>query len=414
MRKAIENSKVRPQANTNQQLLAVSLLVAVGTLSGVSLADDGVDPWVYAYAALDHFYNLEYESSLANFRQALELAPDNPIFLNFLANAYLFQELNRTGQLDAQLYSESNPFLRSEKPRPDPKVMQTVKNLVARTKDICEQRLRQNRHDKTALYALGIAHGIEANYEFTMYKHWYAALKAGSKAKEYHARLKKLDPDYHDADLVLGIYEYAVGSIPRAVKWLAFLVGYRGSKERGIELLHAAVRQGKLVTTDAAVLLAVIYNREKKYEYVRQLLRTLNSYYSRNYLLRLEIARTYLKEGNKAAALVEYDAIAAQVEAGAPGYDRVPRDRLYYQIGSLHQRQGNYEKALAAFEHITTESSANGVLAAYSYMRKAEIYLAQNRLDKAREEYKRVLAMSYPEPRAQAERVLQVLDRRKQ
>jgi len=391
----------------------VLLLVALGTLAGVSLANKGVDAWVYAYAGLDHFYNLEYESSIANLRQALELAPDNPIFLNFLANAYLFQELNRTGQLDAQLYSESNPFLRSEKPQLDPVVMQAVKSLVGRTKDICRQRLRQNAQDKIALYALGIAYGIEANYEFTMYKHWYAALKAANKAKEYHARLKELDPNYHDANLVLGVYEYAVGSIPAAVKWLAFLVGYRGSKERGIELLHTAVKHGKLVTTDAAVLLAVIYNREKKYEYVRQLLRTLSTYYPRNYLLPLEIARTYLKEENAAAALAEYSAIAAQVEARAPGYERVPRDRLYYQLGALHQRQRNYTKALAAFDQVTTESGANSVLTAYARMRKAEIYLAQNKLDKARQEYQHVLTMPYPEPRAQAQQVLRALDQRK-
>jgi len=411
---AIENSRVRTQANRNRNLQLLALLLVVGILSGVSLADDGVDPWVYAHVGLDHFYNLEYEQSLANFQRALELAPENPIFLNFLANAYLFQELYRTGQLDAQLYSESNPFLRSEKPRPDPKAMQTVKNLVARTKEICQQQLRQNGQDKTALYALGIAYGIEANYEFTVYKHWYAAIKAANKAKDHHSQLKKLDPDYHDANLVLGVYEYAVGSIPAAVKWLAFLVGYRGSKVRGIELLHMAVRQGKLVTTDAAVLLAVIYNREEKYEYVRQLLHTLSIYYPRNHLLRLEIARTYLNEGNEAAALTEYGQIAAQVEANAPGYDRVPRDRLYYQMGSLHQRQGDYEKALAAFDHITNGTTANGLLAAYARLRKAEIYLAQNRLDNAREEYKRVLTLAYPEPRAQAERALKVLESRKQ
>jgi len=414
VRKAIEKSRMRTQADKKTNLQLLALLLVGGTLAGVLLADDGVEPWVYAHVGLDHFYNLEYEQSLANFRRALELAPENPIFLNFIANAYLFQELYRTGQLDAQLYSESNPFLRSEKPGLDPNAMQTVNNLVARTKEICQQRLRQNGQDKTALYALGIAYGIEANYEFTVYKHWYAAIKAANKAKDYHSQLKKLDPDYHDANLVLGVYEYAVGSIPAAVKWLAFLVGYRGSKARGIELLHAAVRRGKLVTTDAAVLLAVIYNREKKYEYVRQLLHTLSTYYPRNHLLRLEIARTYLNEGNEAAALAEYRSIAAQVEANAPGYERVPRDRLYYQMGSLHQRQGDYEKALAAFEHITSGTSANGLLAAYSHLRKAEIYLAQNRLDKAREEYKRVLTVPYPEPRAQAERALKVLESRKQ
>ncbi|MFQ5927651.1 MAG: tetratricopeptide repeat protein, partial [Terriglobia bacterium] len=318
----------------------------------------------------------------------------------------------RTGQLDARLYSESNPFLRAEKPQPDPQVMKTLTDLLARSKGICRRRLKENPHDKTALFALGIAYGTEANYEFTFNKRWYAALKAGTKAKRFHERLKRLDENYHDADLVLGIYEYAVGSIPTAVKWLALLAGYRGSKERGIQLLHSAITRGRLVNTAAAVLLAVVYNREKKYAYTRALLEKLAEYYPRNYLLPLEVARTYLRERNTQAALAQYLQLAEKVELGDPGYERVSKERLYYQIGSLYQQLQNYESALAAFEKVTAIPKADGLLSAYSSVRRGEIYLVQNRPKQVRRECERVLAMPYAGPRSQAQRLLQKLEKR--
>ncbi|MBI4462459.1 MAG: DUF3808 domain-containing protein, partial [Acidobacteria bacterium] len=314
---------------------------------------------------------------------------------------------------DTRLYTESNAFIQAENPDPDPEIMETIKGLVARSKEICTRRLKGNPRDTQALYALGIAFAIEANYEFTFHKRWFAALKAGNKAREHHAQLKRLDPNFHDADVVLGLYDYAVGSIPAALKWLAVLAGYRGNKERGIQLLHSALTQGRLHTTDAAILLIVIYNREKKLAYTRLLLEKLAEYYPRNYLLPLEVARTYLREGNERTALTEYLRLAKKVEAGAPGYDRVARDRLYYQIGSLQQHQGEYEAALAAFEKAVPTPEADGLLSAYVSVRKGEIFLAQKRPQQARQECDRVLALPYPEPRAEAERLLLALDGRK-
>lgn len=371
------------------------------------------DSWSHAQAGLEHFYNLEYESALNRFQQALALEPHHPMFLNYLANTHLFRELYRTGQLDSRLYSESNEFLEAEKPVPDPEQMEKVKGLLAESKRLCTERVQQNSHDTAALYALGIAYGTEANYEFTLHKRWYAALKAGSKAKDFHERLKRLDPNSHDANLVLGLYEYTVGSIPRAVKWLALLVGHRGSKQRGIELLRSAMTQSRLAGTDAAVLLTVIFNRERKYAEAREILQRLAESYPRNYLLALEVAHTYMREGNEQGALKEYLRIAEKVEKRALGFERLSRQRLYYQIGSLHERCENYDQALEAFEKVTAAPEADGLLRAHASLRRGEVFLAQKRPEEARREWERVLALPYPGPRSEAQRYLQSLERRR-
>ncbi|MBI4466946.1 MAG: tetratricopeptide repeat protein [Acidobacteria bacterium] len=378
-------------------------------LTAAVAAADNVDPWVYAHAGLDHFYSLEYKEAISDLEKAVEGDPGNPILENFLTNAYLFEELHRLGQLEGNLYSASNAFLREKKPEPGRQPAELIRQRIARVKQLAERRLERNPRDVNALYALGLAHGIEANMLFTLEKKYLDALRTGSKANELHERLLRLDPNYHDARLIPGLYQYAVGSIPRSVKWLAFLFGYRGSKQRGIQLMQQAMMGGKWVTSDAAILLAVIYGREKQHAYARQLLTAVSGYYPRNPLLFLEIGRSYEREGNRKAALEIYLQAADRREAGAPGYFKLKRERLYYEIGSLYQHQGALEKALQAYGKVSEEPNSDGLLVAYSALRRGEIFLAQNRPERARAEYERAAALPYEEPRREAQHRLRTL-----
>ncbi|MFQ5777598.1 MAG: tetratricopeptide repeat protein, partial [Terriglobia bacterium] len=303
---------------------AISTLVGVMLLAGSARANE-IDPWTFAYAGLDHFYNVEYEEAIADFESAIARDPRNPVFYNFLANIYLFQELKHLGQLDGNLYDASNSFLKAEKPKPDPNQMAKIKNTLAKARALCKARLREDPRDADALYALGASYGIEANYKFTIERSWFQALRAGSKANDLHEKVLKIDPGYHDAKLIPGLYQYVVGSIPRGIKWFAFMIGYRGSKEKGIRLLQEAMQGGKIVTSDAATLLALIYSREKDFNYARTLLGALIEYYPRNALLRLEYGRTYSRERKGKEALEVYAAVARDMEAGRPGYDKLPR-----------------------------------------------------------------------------------------
>ena len=383
--------------------LALSFLFPAG------LAADDVDPWVFAQAGHEHFYNLEYDDAIADFEKAVAGSPENPLFYNYLANTYLFREMHRLGLLDGNLYDASNSFIESKKPEPNPTEIARINGLLHRVRGLCEARIKKHPRDSDALYALGVTYAIEGSMKFTLDKSWTEALRAGSRANDYHEKVLLLDPSYHDAKLVTGMYQYIVGSIPRSVRWLAFLFGYRGSRTRGVELMQEAMTKGKNTSSAAAFLLSIVYAREKKHEYSRRLLRPLSEYFPRNPYIPLEMARSYTREGNPKKALELYVQAARDMEAGRPGYHRLPRERLWYQIGVLYQREGQYAEALAAYARVSDHSGADGLLKAYTGLRRGEIYLAQNRLESARSEYQRVAAMPYEEARRQAEARLRSL-----
>lgn len=391
------------------KILAAGLSLGLA-LTGVAARADDVDPWVYERAGAHHLYSLEYDEAIADLQKALEGDPDNLHFHNSLTRIYLFQELFRTGQLEGNLYAASNDFLEAQKPKADPQRVELIRQGVAKVIALSKERLRENRYDTVALYEQGVAYSIEANYKFMLEKKYLDALRAGGKANQLHLQVLKLDPNYHDAKLVLGMYQYVVGSLPRGIKWLVFLIGYRGSKNRGIELLQEAMVKGKYVTSGAAVLLGVVYNREKRYSYARQIYEALGTYYPRNPLFPLEVGRTYEREGNRAAALEVYTQVAERLEAGVPGYSKLPHERLYYQIGIMHLQLGELDKALAAFTTVTDGAEGDGRVRAFSALRRGEIYTAQKKLDRARTEFERAAAMPYEEPRRLARRRLRSLN----
>ena len=391
-----------------QKRLFAGLLLLTLSFSASLRAGD-IDPWVFIHAGMKHLYNLDYDRAIANYKEALKRDPENIRFLNLLANAYLFQELFRLGQLDGNLYSSSNAFLKAKKPRPNRVRIKLFRDTLARVRELANARLQENPNDAEALYSLGIVHSLEATMKFTINKKFMSALRSATKANSLHEKVLKLDPGFHDAKLITGTYQYVVGSLPWTVKLLALFLGHRGNKQKGIRLVHEAMTKGQLVTTDATVLLSLGYGREKQHAYARELLEKLTEFYPRNYLYRLEIGRSYQREGNHPAALRIYLDVAKRSKSGSPGYGRAPLGRLYFEIGTMQLRMNKLDKALASFELSSQQKDTDGLVRAYARLRRGDILLQQNHPEQARKEFELVAAMPYKKPKQQAQAKLKKL-----
>src|SRR5882672_7965439 len=76
--------------------------------------------WLYAQAptlspGYEHFYNLEYDQAIADFTAITDQNPSEPSAWNHLAQAILFRAMYRSGALESEMVSGSNPFLRRAK-----------------------------------------------------------------------------------------------------------------------------------------------------------------------------------------------------------------------------------------------------------------------------------------------------------
>src|ERR1051325_4484266 len=243
------------------------------------------------YAAL---YNLDYETARHRFQKMIELAPDHPAGPQCMAASLWIEQLNQSWELKATLYS-SGAYTDS-KAQVDRKQADEFRKWVRRAKQLSQARLRKDPHDVEALYFLGAAEGVEASFSAGVERKFMAAFRSGSDAVDHHREVLKLAPDFHDAELTIGLMNYIVGSLPLPTKMLVATMGVRGSKKRGLEMLERVASEGKWARDVARVLLVDLYKREKRWEDAAKTARELAAKYPRNYLFKLQVADALTSE----------------------------------------------------------------------------------------------------------------------
>jgi hypothetical protein len=106
---------------------------------------------------------------------------------------------------------------------------------------------------------------LEAAYYAGIERKFMSALKSAQDSVEHHRALLKTAPNFHDAELTIGLYNYVVGDLPLPVKMLVSPMGVKGSKKRGLEALERVAREGHWARDLALVLLVDLYKREKRW-----------------------------------------------------------------------------------------------------------------------------------------------------
>jgi tetratricopeptide (TPR) repeat protein len=227
-------------------------------------------------------YNLDYDGARRRFQKMVELAPEDPAGAQCLASSLWLQQLNESYQLKATLYSGDT--------KTDRRQADEFRKWIRIAKTLAEARLKKEPRNADALYYLGAAEGLEAAYTAQVERKYVPALRAGTNAVDHHREVIKLSPEYHDAELTIGLHNYIVGSLSLPLKMIAGTMGVRGSKKRGLETLERVTVEGKWARDLARILLVDLYKREKRYEDAVKTARQLSEKYPRNYLYKLQMA----------------------------------------------------------------------------------------------------------------------------
>ena len=174
-------------------------------------------------AAFDHFYNLDYDHSIAEFTQILQRHADDPFAVNHLLVAILFRELDRIGALNSGDYT-NDLFVTSARLPADPAAKKQIKDLVDRALGLEEKRLDANPKDVDALYARGVTRAQSSTYTALVERAWFSALRNAVGARRDHERVLELAPNYVQAKLIVGTHNYVMGSLswgrePRSPWW---------------------------------------------------------------------------------------------------------------------------------------------------------------------------------------------------
>jgi tetratricopeptide (TPR) repeat protein len=120
-----------------------------------------------------------------------------------------------------------------------------------------ERALERDEHDLAARFFLGGAYGYKARY-LALQEEWWGAYRTGKKGVHHLEKVVEEDREFGDAYLGLGIYHYYADVVPKIVKIFGALVGLGGDRERGLEEIRRARRDGLLVEEECRFFLAEI------------------------------------------------------------------------------------------------------------------------------------------------------------
>jgi tetratricopeptide (TPR) repeat protein len=267
--------------------------------------------------------------------------------------------------------------------------------------------LSAGEKDVEALYFWGATESVVCAYEATIRRRYFTAWRAGRRAREQHLEVLKLDPSYADAHLVPGIYEYTMATLPRSVQILGFLLGMRGSKQKGVEHIRTAVREGQRTYWGARLSMVVMETREKRYGQALDYLRELEDTFPKNPLFPLEKGWVHLLRKDWSAARRVFGEAQKKQRLQQPHFERVHPSFVLLRLGESYLFDRRVDEALDRFDEALLRTDIPDPVRSLLHLRRGQAYDSLNRREEARGEYRRTIRLNADQfSRRQAERHL--------
>ena len=180
----------------------------------------------------------------------------------------------------------------------------------------------------------------------TLADHSFAsAAHQGLQARNDSEQVLKIDPQYADAKMAIGLQQFAVAALPRFLRIMVGIIGVSGSKEQGLNLLRDAGAHGVVTAVESRTALSLFLRHDARYPEALAVQRGLAEQYPHDYLFRLEVANLMKDGGQGMIAVYEYEAVLA--DAAKKGYfvrSEQATDGLFwaggYAAGAEHGERG--------------------------------------------------------------------------
>ena len=340
--------------------------------------------------AFDRFYIMDYKGSISRFETIRSQHPKEPIATAYLLYATVFEELFRLDLLDTTFYANDGFLTGKHTVVEDPQMRDRIKDLTDQTVDESNQQLKTNEKDVNALFARGWAKSLEATYVAMVERSFGSALRLANQAHSDHARVLQLSPNYVDAKLVVGDYEYVIGALPLAFKIFMGFAGIHGSKATGMEMLRDAGERGVITSVEARVCMMLFLRREAKYLEAEQIAEGLVSQYPRDFLFHLEVANLQKDKGDGLKAASSYRQVIELSKK--PGYfPSTHLELVYFGLGDTLRGQKLYADAVEAYNNGAYLPTTSPELKRRCLLAAGQVYDLMQDRGKAKQQYQAVI-----------------------
>ena len=336
--------------------------------------------------ALDHFYNLDYQGALTRFEAIQKANPQSAIATGYILTTLVFRELYQQDLLDTTYYAHDS-FLTSKRNVPVPQTNRDrIEQLTNSAIALADQQIKANPNDANAYFARGYARGIHAAF-ITLCDHSFvAAARQGLSSRNDSESALKIDPNYADAKMAIGIQQFAVASLPRLVRMLVGIAGVGGNKEKGLDLLRESAAHGVVTPIESRTALSLFLRHDARYPEAIVVQKGLADQYPHDYLFRLEVANLTKDSGNGPGAIVIYREILA--DAKKSGYFVDPRLHMaYFGLADTQRGQNNITEAAQNYLQAAAQPTCSDWIRRRAQLNAGEMFDLLHNRDEAVKQY---------------------------
>lgn len=346
-------------------------------------------------SVVDSLYRLDYPGAEAACRRMIRENPDHPGGYGMLATVALNELLFAAKNLAIDDYATPNPFVGEPTDKKIDSWRAKFLQAIADLQRVCDRRLAAKPNDTVALYFRGLAFENLATEAIAVDKDNGQAIKHGKTARNLHERVLRLDPGFVDANVSLAVHEFAAATLPWSIKWLAFLLGIRGNKDKALARLSDVAEHGTYRRMDARVLLALLHSWKGDPQRAVAIFERLRGEFPQNYLSDINLAAIYaLRLDQPQRALEVYRQLLRDLPRKAPG---IHPGEVYYRIGKTYRQLGDFNHAAQAFQAALEHPCGEAETKALSHFQLAEIHRLKGETSQARRHYQAVLDYRGPD-----------------
>jgi len=254
-----------------------------------------------------------------------------------------------------------------------PATRKQIEDLTNKIIAMCDANIAANPNDKNSYFARGYAKGMHAVF-ITLAEHSFStAAKQGYASRNDSDQVLKLDPQYADAKMAVGLQLYAVASLPRWVRIIVGVMGVGGSKEQGLADLREAAAHGVVTSVESKTALSLFLRHDARYPEALQVQRALAEQYPHDFLFQLEVANLLKDEGHGLEAIAEYKKVLG--DAAKPGYFADARLQLaWFGMGDTQRGYNQIQDAANSFLQAAEQPNCSDWLRKRAQLNAGEMY----------------------------------------
>ena len=223
---------------------------------------------------LDNCYGFRWSQAEITFQRLIDKYHDDPRGYHYKSSIYFWYYFSNKDKADLQRFIEYSD--------------QAIEKAVA--------LLDNDENNTEILYILGANYSYRA-MAFTQEGKFLDAVWATKKSESFLNKVIELNPRFYDAYLGLGLYNFAMGQIPKAFQWALSLAGMKGNKEKGLEYIKEAMTHGTYSRVEARFYYSqILTDFFSDYSTASNYMNSLIARYPNNLLFNYSLAVIYIKE----------------------------------------------------------------------------------------------------------------------